>query len=148
MSRKLFQYILSLLLITYICPSLVLAEVEFGYMSYHTINIGDDIQSIAAKRFLPKNCTGIDRESIGVFNQNIKAIVNGWYMHTTANSPKWHRPFVRTPEECWPPSPTIDPLLISIHFTKAFLPFAFSQDGVEYLKKHGPVGARDYHTLT
>jgi hypothetical protein len=37
--------------------------------------------------------------------------------------------------------------MISMHFTDSFLPYAFSQVGIEYLKKWAPIGARDLWTL-
>lgn len=120
---------------------------NFGYISYATLNIGDDIQAIAAKNFLPEDSLGIDREFIAEFKSNsvISTIVNGWYMHT--KNGLWYRPDVSAPEKSWPPSPSLDPLLISIHFTKQFAPLALSDEGIAYLKYHGPVGARDYYTL-
>jgi hypothetical protein len=31
------------------------AKTDFGYISHSTFNIGEDIQAVAAKRFLPEN---------------------------------------------------------------------------------------------
>ncbi|NNM43788.1 MAG: polysaccharide pyruvyl transferase family protein [Chlamydiae bacterium] len=123
------------------------ADSNFGYINYHSYNIGDDIQAIAAKRFLPENSIGIDREFIGVFTNKAKVntIVNGWYMHTKKYA--WYRKDVPAPEKSWPPSPFIKPIFIAIHFTKDFIPEAFTQEGINYLKEHSPVGARDYQTL-
>lgn len=135
-----------------LCPALLYfarlsGDSDFGYVSCTTNNIGDDIQALAAKRFLPKNSIPIDREFVGQFNhsQKIKTIVNGWYMYT--KDLYWSRNDVTAPEKSWPPSSSIDPLLISIHFTKAFLPTALSDEAVKYMKQYGPVGARDYSTL-
>ena len=120
---------------------------DFGYISYSTENIGDDIQAIAARRFLPENSIPIDREFIVQFYQNggVKAIVNGWYMHTKTFG--WYLSDVPAPEKSWPPSASIDPLIISIHFAQGFMRTALSDESVEYLKQHGPIGARDYGTL-
>lgn len=54
---------------------------------------------------------------------------------------------VPPPEKSWPPSPCINPLLISMHFAQGFISFVLSDEGVRYLKKYGPMGARDYYTL-
>jgi hypothetical protein len=127
--------------------AVIRGESQFGYISCPSFNIGDDIQTIAAQRFLPKNSVAIDREFIGNFHSNAKVnvIVNGWYMHTKELD--WYRKDVPAPEKGWPPSSSIEPLLISIHFTRKFVPFAFTDEAIAYLKAHGPVGARDYFTL-
>lgn len=119
----------------------------FGYIAYSTTNVGDDIQAIAAKQFLPKkNNIPIDRELISSFSNcnKISTIVNGWFMHTKDNCWWWQ---TNPLQKLWPPSPDIDPFLISIHFTTKFLPIAFSEEGIQYLKRHSPVGARDRCTL-
>lgn len=109
-------------------------------MSYnYTTNLGNEIQSIAARRFLPKIDYYIDHEKIHLFKEekNVKMIMNGWYL----DSP-----------EAWPPSEYIDPLLISMHFStstsnkereKALL----TDESLDYLSSHGPIGCRDYHTV-
>ncbi len=127
--------------------SLVFCFEEFGYISYSSFNIGDDIQSLAAKRFLPEGSIPIDREFIGSFQHDypIPTIINGWLMHTKKNG--WYLNSFSPPEKSWPPPPSISPLLISLHFTKGFLPEAFSPEAVDYMKTHGPVGARDLFTL-
>lgn len=51
------------------------------------------------------------------------------------------------PANNWPLSPTICPLLISIHFTPRFMDIALSEEGVKDLKMHALIGARDYYTL-
>lgn len=37
---------------------------------------------------------------------------------------------------------------MSVHFSTTFYSEAFSDEGIEYLKQHGPIGARDHSTLT
>lgn len=120
---------------------------EFGYISYSTYNIGDDIQALAAKRFLPEDPVPIDREFIGVFEHDnvLPTLVNGWYMHTKNFSRV--RYGSKIPSKSWPPSSAIDPLLISMHFDEAFLPYVFSEESIRYLNAHSPVGARDLNTL-
>lgn len=122
-------------------------EDKFGYITYSVMNVGDYIQAIAAKRFLPEDSIGIDREFIGVFDhpKQIRTIVNGWFMHTKDLC--WYRNDIQAPEKCWPPSSSIDPLLISLHFWEDFLPYVLTDESITYLREHGPVGARDYATL-
>lgn len=108
----------------------------------NTDNIGDDIQTFAQKRFLPKIDYFIDRESLDTFfptsnqEESVAVIMNAWYMYHKYN---------------WPPSPYIYPLLISMHITKKDyfgIGTKFLEGmGGEYLKKNGPVGARDVSTL-
>ena len=110
----------------------------FGLLSYHTSNLGDFIQSLAARKFLPIVDRYIDREALDdtgpIEGKPVKLIMNGWFCH---------RP------DKWPPSPFIDPLLISVHITNNPEPgsemrarelFARSPPVLKYLQEHGPVG--------
>ena len=116
---------------------------KYGLLYYKdTDNIGDDIQSYAAARFLPRIDYMIDRENIESFvpekKEYVYTIMNAWYIHD-----KYNFNF----------SPYIYPLFISMFF-KRFL----YEDGITYgidylnenvicdLKKYSPVGARDIHT--
>lgn len=113
---------------------------KFGLvLNKGTDNIGDDIQSYAAMRFLPSVDYVIDREGMDTFESNgerVKAIMNGWYMYNKSN---------------WPPSESIDPLWVSVHISKNDY-FGIGErflDGLggEYLKYYAPIGARDVSTL-
>lgn len=131
----------------FLCIPFVKGEGPFGYISNSTLNIGDDIQTIAAKRFLPENSISIDREFISEFNygSTIKTVVSGWFMHHSKDV-YWDLQ-VPPPQKCWPPSPVIDPFFISFHITGSIQPIIFSDENIEYLKIHGPIGARDLFTL-
>lgn len=103
------------------------------------INIGDEIQAIAARRFLPRVDYFINREELSTFksedNEKVKLIMNGWYMHDPS---------------AWPPSEDIVPLLTSMHINPHNQKVAkrfFSTKSCTFFKKNGPVGARDLHTL-
>ncbi len=144
--------IVTSLVSVFLCLSLALLQstngyCEFGYISYSGGNIGDDIQALAAKRFLPEKSIPIDREWIGEFQHSgtVPTIVNGWYMCT--KHCHWNRDGISAPEKSWPPAPCIQPLFISWHITDTFLPMALSDESVAYLKQHAPIGARDYGTL-
>lgn len=116
--------------------------IKYGLFCYDTENIGDEVQSIAARRFLPRVDYYIPRDEIDKFayksSDSVKIIMNGWYTHKPEN---------------WPPkNPAIHPLLISIHVeqealegraAKAFI----SEESKSFLKKYGPVGARNLPTL-
>lgn len=113
---------------------------SYGLFSYDTENLGDEIQSIAVRRFLPQVDYYFNRDDIDATitpdNKPIKLIMNGWYTHKPEN---------------WPPkNPNILPLLTSIHVDQsagrrsmdAFL----SEESRQFLSKFGPVGARDVAT--
>lgn len=140
---KIYSYLFILILVI----NLFLPANEFGFVGYSWVNIGDDIQSIAAKQFLPKDSISIDRESLPTFQHSTKVhtIINCWLARRIKKLPPFDYP--PTPPYNWPPSPSIDPLLISVHFCQHFAPYAVSGKNKEYLIKHGPIGARDLSTL-
>lgn len=120
------------------------AESEFGYIVSPYSNIGDDIQSLAAKNFLPENSIAIQREHTHQFQHDtpVKTLMNGWFLW-----PKRFDTVKNVPKVVWPPSSSIDPLFISFHISKEFIPIALSPAGVEYFKQNAPIGARDLATL-
>ena len=111
----------------------------FGLMSYapasvttNTINLGDYIQSIAARQFLPKVDALIDREQMSNYDgDDINLIMNGWFM---------------THPENWPPSKHIRPLITSFHINGSVENQMLSEESIRYLKSHEPIGCRDSHT--
>ncbi len=115
-------------------------NMKYGIMYYKkTDNIGDDIQTYAAIRFLPHIDYHIDREDLNCFipkeKEYVSMIMNGWFLHNKA---------------AWPPSPYINPLLISMHFTcleKIDVGEKYLQGlGGDYLKSYQPIGCRDVET--
>lgn len=106
-------------------------------------NLGDEIQSIAACRFLPRVDRLVDREALdrdpGV---EVALILNGWFMQRPRH---------------WPPHPRFAPLTTSFHldaersrrmpWRRSPAELLLRPDGVAFLKRHGPVGARDPATL-
>jgi hypothetical protein len=117
----------------------------FGLLSYPGIeNLGDGMQSRAARRFLPQVDQFIERERLATQQHAgpVRLILNGWFMHNA---------------DQWPPNPSIDPLLISMHFVEPPQPrikrwkkfhrhHMLSGPGRDFLRQHGPVGARDLVT--
>ncbi len=99
-------------------------------------NIGDYIQSLAAKQFLPDDVEieYIEKENISSYSidKKVKCIMNAWYI--------WH-------PENWPPKESsIDPLLTSVHISPIVATAMLQNGGKEYFIKHGPVGCRDTGT--
>lgn len=110
---------------------------KFGLLNYsYSYNVGDQVQSLAAKQFLPRVDYYIDRDNLqdaAKYKEKIKVIMNGWWMSNPAN---------------WPPPENIEPLFISFHITTKNNSEALltSKKSIEYLKKHEPIGCRDYYT--
>ncbi len=96
-------------------------------------NLGDFIQSLAAKQFL-NNSTVIelDRDKLNKYRgEKVALIMNGWFMENSEN---------------WPPSEKINPLFISFHLNPTAIKGMLSDKGIAYFKKHQPIGCRDYYT--
>lgn len=127
---------------------------KFGLLCYNTsYNLGDEIQSIAAKQFLPTIDALVDRDTNIIYylndeakNSNIKVIYNGWFDGQYCQ---------------FPPNDLIKPLFISFHINETdhskdstydilndkkitFKPIISNED---YLKVHSPIGCRDLHTF-
>ena len=108
---------------------------SYGYVSREyapgKVNIGDYIQSLAAKQFFPNsyNSILIDRDNLGLYNgPKVKMIMNSWYYLNKNN-----KAF----------SNNIDPIFVSLHINNTN---SIAKETVEYLKKHEPIGCRDYAT--
>ena len=108
-------------------------KVNYGIIKYQSINIGDEIQSIAQMRFLPRVDYSFYRERLSKHTppKHTKLIMNAWWTH----SPKY---FV--------PDKNIEPLLISMHFCPPARKELMNKKTREFLIKHGPVGCRDKNT--
>ena len=104
---------------------------KYGMIVFkETRNIGDDIQSYAAKRFLPSVDYYIEREKLDAFTPEtddlVTCILNGWYCHDKTTLP---------------PSPFINPLMLSMHLTdelRGEKPRYFTEYFLNYLKQKKP----------
>lgn len=102
-------------------------------LTYRTTNVGDDIQTLAALQFIGEPDGFIDREQLAIYDEEPCYVIgNGWYAHG---------------EEAWPPSKKITLLPVSMHVCEEARKHFSTQESVEYLKQHGPVGCRDQFTL-
>jgi hypothetical protein len=119
---------------------------KFALLSYNTNNLGDEIQSIAARQFLPQIDFFVDRDDWTTSGSGpadaAKIILNGWFTHS--------------PEK-WPPPPFLSPCLISMHITRErYKPTTLTDPSVtllrgknlDYLRRHQPVGGRDLWTTS
>jgi hypothetical protein len=114
----------------------IILAMKNGLLIYNSarrlINIGDYIQSLAALQFLGKADYLINREQLNQFDkEDVKLIMNGW--------------FTSEPEN-WPPSDKIHPLFVAFHINSLAKNKILSEEGVDYLKKHEPIGCRDEDT--
>ncbi len=93
------------------------------------LNIGDYIQSVAARQFLPRVDEYIERDSISSYNgQKVNLIMNAWWYIHDGN-----RTF----------SNNINPLFVSFHINNKN---EVIQNTLDYLKLHEPIGCRDKST--
>ena len=109
---------------------------KYGLLKYEEnkrfFNVGDNIQSLAAKQFLPQVDIFINREKLAEYKgEKVKLIMNGWFTHNVHN---------------WIPSDDIIPLFVSFHMNNTAASHMLTKEGVEYLKKHAPIGCRDQYT--
>lgn len=110
-------------------------DFSYGILKYSSVNIGDEIQSIAAMRFLPKIEEYIHREQLNKYfpktDKKTKLIMNAWWLHKPQN---------------FPPTDFIDPLLISMHISVKKREKLLTEEVRKYFLEHGPVGCRDIST--
>jgi hypothetical protein len=100
---------------------------------YRQFNIGDYIQSLAAKQFFDKIDIFISREKLNQYSdEETRIILNGWFMHDADN---------------WPPKNNILPLFISFHINSVAKNKMLSVNSIEYIKKYSPIGCRDKDTV-
>lgn len=110
---------------------------KYAMMTYkesiRTFNTGDYIQSLAAEQFLPHVDALINREKLGQYTgEQAKIILNGWFTHDP---------------DTWMPSEKLTPLFVSFHINSSAASRLLSPEGINYLKKHEPIGCRDHYTV-
>jgi len=95
-------------------------------------NIGDVLQGMAAKAFLPGDAMVADREALSDMDSNKEGlfIANGWYMHSF---------------DKFPPPENIKPVYVSVHIANSQL--LASKKVRDHFIKHSPIGCRDTKTL-
>lgn len=81
-------------------------EIKYAGFNYNGLNnLGDQIQSIAAEKFIPKISKRFNRDSLSKVLSNDKhlIIMNGWFTHQ--------------PQRCFPPSDSIFPIFWGFHIS-------------------------------
>ncbi|MGB3802280.1 MAG: hypothetical protein WA952_20830, partial [Lewinella sp.] len=105
-----------------------------GYPQSH--NLGDEVQSIAAGRLLPRVDVRVPREGMDTFQSaadRIHLLCNGFFMYAP---------------EHWPPGDNIDPLFVSLHVSTetGAAKYLLRPDLKSYYQRYAPVGCRDRQT--
>jgi hypothetical protein len=122
---------------------------NYGLLIYNkSLNIGDTIQSLAVKQYLPYINQYIDRDSLSEYsNEYINIVFAGWFLHENDCLKYENDKLITCVCEknksfiLWPPSNRIKPLFFSFHLANNKI-----LNNIEYLKKHEPIGCRDLHT--
>lgn len=95
-------------------------------------NIGDYVQSLAGAQYLPQIDEYFDRENPCATGENIKMIMNAWYMWNPDRFPICKR---------------IIPLPVSMHISPMIKDDVFKNSSViDWFKKNEPIGCRDKGT--
>ena len=102
--------------------------------AYVCKNIGDYVQAVATRQFVNPIDAYVEQEEADKYypedGERIRLIMNGWFQWRAEN---------------WPPSEFVYPLLISMHISPLRAEKLLKPEGIEFLKKYGPVGCRDYY---
>lgn len=114
---------------------------KYGFLTYESdlyrkrgwINLGDYVQTLAARQFLPSCDIPIPRDAIGSYHgEPVKVIMNAWYMDSPEN---------------FPPSCNVYPFYTSVHINASVENKIFSAETIYHLKRHAPKGCRDFYTV-
>lgn len=104
---------------------------HFNRDCYAESNLGDDLQTVAAGRLLPRVDGYLDRESLNAATETGIVVLNGFFMNTRN----------------WPPAPSLTPVFFGFHITPSAESWICSPGGIAYLKEHAPIGCRDLGTV-
>lgn len=100
-----------------------------------TVNIGDYIQSLAAKQYFDDDeFILMNRDELNTaLSSPAKVAMNSWFTYKPEN---------------FPPSSKVIPLFLSFHLNSIYGKSILSnKKTLKYLKKHEPIGCRDYNTV-
>ncbi|MGZ0176765.1 MAG: polysaccharide pyruvyl transferase family protein [Acidimicrobiales bacterium] len=115
-----------------------MSSLNFAALQYpESENLGDDIQTLAGERHLPRVDLYLNRDRLDEVSGPgpIATMMNGWYL--------------QSPEH-WPPSPVIRPILTGIHITSTntSAKLMLMGSGRDWLMRQQPIGCRDESTRT
>jgi hypothetical protein len=96
----------------------------------NTINIGDNIQTLAVAQHIDQEYGLVDRDFLHRYDgEPCVVVMNGWFTHEPQN---------------WPPAPAITPLFFGFHMTPK-VASAFEKHKA-YFERFAPIGCRDQAT--
>ena len=106
---------------------------NYAVMWASSLNLGDDIQTLAAIKLLAENgidqYSFLDRERLSSYSgPPVSLIMNGWFTNDVDE---------------FPPPESVTPLFISFHCHKPII----IKENLNYFKKHEPIGCRDTWTV-
>ena len=102
-----------------------------GHSFQNWANLGDDIQTVAAKRLLPQVDGYISREALSEAEESGVISLNGFFLG----------------EGSWPPSGSLEPFFYAFHIAAHSQEKVCSAEGLRYLRKYQPIGCRDRGTM-
>jgi hypothetical protein len=94
-------------------------------------NLGDEIQTVAVSRLLPRVDGYVSREALDTATESGVIPLSGYFMNSNH----------------WPPAPGLTPVFFSFHVSPKAEKIICSPRGVDYLKAHEPIGCRDTGTI-
>lgn len=109
----------------------ILALEYTGSIFERFFNLGDDIQTLAVSRLLPKVDGYVSREALDQVDEPCVVPMNGFFMNT----------------DHWPPSPSVTPVFFAFHVTPQAQKVVCKPENIDYLKQWQPIGCRDKGTM-
>lgn len=97
-------------------------------------NIGDEVQSVAVERLLPRVDRRVAREGLAsVTDGPVAVVLNGWFGPNRLT---------------WPPHPSVRPVFFGFHVTNKYdsVSRIVREDLRPYYERFGPIGCRDSAT--
>ncbi|SDW73231.1 Polysaccharide pyruvyl transferase [Pseudomonas kuykendallii] len=94
------------------------------------VNLGDDIQTLAVSRLVPRVDGYVSREALNQIAEPCTVPMNGFFMNTGN----------------WPPSAQVSPVFFAFHISPPAQAVICSPEGIDYLRRWQPIGCRDRGT--
>lgn len=108
-------------------------HIIFTYNDLPTINIGDYIQSLAAKQYVNSDIIYVNRDELSNYKgDKARVIMNGWYTYKS--------------NSCMP-NEYVVPLFVAFHLNVDVEKKFLTSQNIATLKKYAPIGCRDLHTV-
>ncbi len=105
---------------------------RYGVFTYaYSTNLGDDIQSLAASRFLPRVDLLVERDRLHWYSDCCDTLVifNGWFTH----------------QPVWPPPHALRPVFLSFFANDARR--LVDSSYAPFFRRHQPIGCRSQETV-